>query len=217
MTRFLSSLTAALLLSAASGASAQELPVWGVTFTNLTANQIISPPILVSHHFSTRLFTPGKAASTELAAVAEDADATGLLIALAADPEVQGFTIAPGPLLPGQSVTLEVHAGGRWDRLSAIGMLVTTNDAFFGLNNYILNPAKRVQDAQGIAYDAGTEANTEDCANIPGPPCGNPFVRVTDGAEGFVHVHRGLHGVGTIDAPSLAWDNPVVGLKIVRR
>ena len=34
-----------------------------VTITNLTANQIISPPILVTHDDSARMFTPGAAAS----------------------------------------------------------------------------------------------------------------------------------------------------------
>eukprot|EP00121_Abeoforma_whisleri_P015445 Awhi_evm1s14231 len=45
--------------------------------------------------------------------------------------------------------------------------------------------------------DAGTEANNELCTHIPGPACtpesGNQ--RDLDGAEGFIHVHRGIHGV----------------------
>jgi len=44
--------------------------------------------------------------------------------------------------------------------------------------------------------DAGSEENNELCTSIPGPACspesGN--VRSKNG-EGFVHVHRGFHGI----------------------
>lgn len=62
-------------------------------------------------------------------------------------------------------------------------MLVTTNDAFAALNGVRL-PRRGSTSFSSVAYDAGSEANTENCSDIPGPPCGNPFVRVTAGAEG---------------------------------
>lgn len=92
-------------------------------------------------------------------------------------------------------------------------MLVSTNDAFVGLDRYTLpsgfSAAFSATSVDVPAYDAGSEANTESCDHIPGPPCGSPGVRVTDGAEGFVHVHRGIRGVGDLDDSAKDWKNPV--------
>jgi hypothetical protein len=106
-----------------------------VTITNLTSGQIISPPVVVTHSAGTYVFRAGEEASSEVAALAEDADSAGLLVALAADPQVADFDIAGGPLLPGDSVTFYLSGTGPWTRLTALGMLVTTNDAFFGLDS----------------------------------------------------------------------------------
>jgi len=188
-----------------------------VTITNTTYNQIIGPPVVVSHSNQLRVFGAGQPASAGLAALAEDAD-FGLLVAtLEADDQVLDVAVAGGPLLPGHSVTLEVHTGGRYSRLSAVGMLVTTNDAFFGLSNYRVTGANRVTTIKAAAYDAGTEANSETCATIPGPPCGNPFVRDTDGAEGFVHIHRGIHGIGDLPAASYDWRDSVAEITVLRQ
>jgi hypothetical protein len=105
--------------------------------------------------------------------------------------------------------------------ISLAGMLVSTNDAFVGLDGYTLpfglfNSLKDTS-IDAPAFDAGSEANTESCAHIPGPPCGSPGVRVTDGAEGFVHVHRGIQGVGELDASTKDWRNPVARISIERK
>ncbi len=47
-------------------------------------------------------------------------------------------------------------------------------------------------------YDAGVEQNTELCAHIPAPPCGNAMVG-TDGGEGFVRPHEGINFVGDLN------------------
>lgn len=66
------------------------------------------------------------------------------------------------------------------------------------------------------AYDAGSEANSESCTYIPGPPCGNAEVRDTGDAEGFVHVHAGVHGIGDLDPAMHDWRNPVAEITIKR-
>ena len=104
---------------------------------------------------------------------------------------------------------------GRFDRLSLVGMLVTTNDAFYGLSQHAL-PKHRGGATTGPAYDAGSEANTEMCAHIPGPPCGNAGVRMTNGAEGFVHVHAGIHGVADLIPAQHDWRNDVVRVEVTR-
>lgn len=199
----------------ASSAFAQRA-TYRVAITNITPNQVISPPVVVAHSPRTFLFRVGREASPELAAVAEDADTSGLEAALAADPGVFDFAVAGAPLPPGKSVVLEVQTIPGFLRISAIGMLVTTNDAFFGLDTFPLTGPARARETTAPAYDAGTEVNNELCSHIPGPPCENPFVRETEGAEGFVHIHSGIHGVGDLDAAGLDWLNPVVRITLVR-
>ncbi len=191
-------------LGVATAAQAQ----WSVTVTNATANQIISPPIVVSHGASADLFEVGLPALDELAAVAEDADSAGLLALLETLPGVTDFAIAGDVLLPGESVTLEIDSGSF---LSALGMLVTTNDTFFGLDS------ARVRNGGTFyapAYDAGSERNTQRCVHIPGPPCGNPGVRATSGAEGFVHISPGIYRGGNLRQRDNGWDNPVVKIVV---
>lgn len=182
---------------------------WRVTITNATANQIISPPVVVSHSTAADLWEAGQPALDEVAALAEDADSSGLLALLGSLPAVTDFAIADGVLLPGDSVTLEIASGSR---LSALGMLVTTNDTFFGLDS------ARVRGGAGTfyapAYDAGSERNTQRCSHIPGPPCGNGGVRVTTGAEGFVHISPGIVKRGNLKPRDFGWDNPVVKITV---
>lgn len=206
----------AALVGAAPEAAAQGLRV-EVQFTNLS-QQIISPPILVSHSFRTRLFRPGAPASPGLAAVAEDAVPDTLLDELAADDEVLEVVVAGGMLMPGATTTLEIGIDPRHDRVSAVGMLVTTNDAFFGLDNLIVGPGRPfVQHVEVPAYDAGSEVDNEDCEFIPGPPCGNAGVRATEGAEGRILIHSGIHGVGDLAPSEWNWHNPVLRVTAVRR
>ena len=69
------------------------------------------------------------------------------------------------------------------------------------------------------AYDSGTEMNDELCANIPaGGSCGGTgFDPDRTAAEGYVHVHRGIHGVGPDLSPeTYDWRNPVARIVITR-
>lgn len=197
---------------------------YNVTITNVS-KQIFSPPIVVVHSDDVAIYQPGQPASPELAAIAEDADATGmmsLLQSLEGD-GVDSYAIAGGNLLPGDSVTLEVTSQGFFKKITAFSMLVTTNDGFFAATTPIQtlalggNPFQdNVIRVAAPAWDAGSEANTEDCAFIPGPPCGSHFVRDTDGAEGFVAIHNGIQGIGDLDPALLDWRNPVAMISIQR-
>lgn len=205
-----------LLLALAVPAAAQDAELHRVTMTNVTANQIIGPPVLASHSFGARIFRVGTRPSADLAAVAEDADSTGLVATLQADPRVLDIATGTGPILPGQSATFDIMLDASHPRLSAVGMLVTTNDAFFGLDSFITYGGDWRKVRSVPAYDAGSEANNEDCDFIPGPPCGNPGVRATAGAEGFVHVHPGIYGVGDLAPSGDIWLNPSVTITTVR-
>jgi len=189
-----------------------------VTITNLTYDQIISPPVVVVHDERFSLFQPGQPAGGELTALAEDGMTGPLVGLLEVSTGVVDYAVADGGIPPAGSVTVEVSARGNGKMLSLAGMLVSTNDAFVGLDGLALSSgfaaAFGATSVDAPAYDAGSEANTESCDHIPGPPCGSPGVRVTDGAEGFVHIHRGIRGVGDLDDSAKDWNNPVAHVTV---
>ncbi len=191
-----------------------------ITITNLTKSQIFSPPLAVSHNESIRLFEAGQPAIPALYLMAEDGDNSGLVSLAGESDLIWDAASAGGPLLPGQSVTLEVGGQFGFDHVSVVGMLVITNDTFFAVNSLEV-PAFRFKAGFGggvtvlaDAYDAGSEANTESCDDIPGPPCGSGGVRVTGGAEGFIYISNGIHGIGDIAASEYDWRGPVARVQV---
>jgi len=108
-------------------------------------------------------------------------------------------------------VTIELGGGAR--SLTVLGMLVTTNDSFFSGTERI-GPFMTSFDAP--AYDAGSEANTQLCDHIPGPPCGSPYVRVTEGAEGFISISSGIRDAGDLDVALHDWRNPTARIVVTR-
>lgn len=198
-----------------------------VTVTNITpgsgtaSGQILNGLVVATHNRRFRLFDLGQPASDELALVAEDALNAKLFAALSANPDVCdvktiGIVDPPTifPILPGGSASVVIRAKGSCRYLSLAAMLVTTNDAFAALNGVRL--PKKGDTFLALAYDAGSEANTENCAEIPGPPCGD-ITSAGGGGEGYVSIHSGIHGIG-IDGlviPSERdWRNPVAYITI---
>lgn len=193
-----------------------------VTVTNITRGQVFAPPVVVSHMRSYQPFTPGAPPSDNLAAMAEEGDGSGVLAdVLSSDYGYHG-TVGQEPIHPGDSVTLTVLGGGRFSDLSVMGMLVSTNDAFFAATNIqsFAQPAFKsggisyITRTHGFAYDAGSEANNEDCAHIPG--CGGAGSRATDGAEGYIHMHNGIYGHGVLDPATYDWRGPVAAITVDR-
>ena len=148
-----------------------------------------------------------------MAGLAEDAANDPLVALLGAEPKVADVAVGGGVILPGESATLRVRAWGHARYITALGMLVTTNDAFFAGEMRAPAFGKSIY---ATAWDAGSEANTQDCDHIPGPPCGNPEVRVTDGAEGFVYVHAGIQDRGSLNPADHDWRNPVAKITVRR-
>ncbi len=213
----LTALAASLVL--VSGAAFAQAPEYQVTIYNLTAGQPISPPLVATHSNDVALFRVGQPALPELATLAEDGSPADLAALLGGVSQVEEVATAGGPVPPGGSATLTVHGDVPFHRISAVGMLVNTNDAFFALDT-ITVPRKRYQTLTfyADAFDAGSEANNEDCDFIPGPACAGAGagVREPSGAEGFVHVHRGVHGGADLDPGAYDWRNPVVKIVITR-
>lgn len=185
-----------------------------VTITNITRGQIISAPIVFSHKRGFDLFKLGQPSSEGLAALAEDGVTGTLESELLASTSVFSVATAAGGIPPGQSVTVEINAGGPYRFISTAGMLVSSNDAFFAARKVPLPFGFGTSSHAAEAYDAGSETNSEICDFIPGPPCGNGGVRDTDGAEGYVHIHAGIHGIGDLAPEDFDWRNPVALVEV---
>ncbi len=189
-----------------------------VTVTNLMGGEVLTPIMVASHKAGVKLFTLGQPASTDMEHVAEAGDLSELEATLRSNPDVLDVVDSGAPLPPGQSVTLMVKTHGWFDHVSVTAMLVPTNDGFFAVNDG-RGPKGfwRSVTYYSPAYDAGTEADDELCAHIPGPPnvCnGEGFNPSREGADNFVHIHSGIHGIGDLSAAAFDWRNPVARIVI---
>jgi hypothetical protein len=216
-----------LVLRLASGAAGLALLIAGggeasangeieVTITNLTRAQPLSPPVVASHGANgPQLFVAGQPASAELAFVAQDAINGPLVSLLEGDPNVADVQQGAAPIPPGGSATVVVDAPRFLPLVSLASMLVNTNDAFIGVP-HIAVPRSGVTTLFVPAWDAGSEVNDEDCANIPGPACGD-MDQSGQPEGGFVHIHNGVHGSPDLDPAVYDWRNPVARIDIRRR
>lgn len=203
------------------------LPVTNAAFevsvVNLTIGQPLSPLAVVAHDDSERIFTIGQAASAGLEVLAEGGDNSELLN------EFSDAVTASGgdPVAPGSSdmVSLEIDGDDTAGlRLSVATMLVNTNDAITGLNSIDVSLLE-VGDAltfNTVAYDSGTEANSEAPGTIPGPADGGEGLNTErDDIADQVTMHGGVVTaddglMGSVLNQTHRFDNPVARLRITR-
>ena len=193
-----------------------------VKVTNLTSAQPLSPLALVLHGDGYQMWSTGSSASSGLELLAEGGDNTELL-AEAADPANVTMS-GSGVIVPGASETVTIEADQASDlELSLASMLVNTNDAFTGLRGESVGGLANGESKslRIIAYDAGTEANTESAATIPGPAAGGEgFNAARDdrdsvgGHPGVVSSDDGLNG--SVLGEEHRFDNPVASVTITR-
>jgi hypothetical protein len=222
--RFTRRAAVAALATAALGAQANEGRwTYEVTVTNITYNQRFTPLLLATHKPDIRFFTLGQAAIPELVTLAEEGNVAPLRTLLDGSPLVNATAAGNGLLDPGKSISFRIQGNPWRHRLSLAAMLIPTNDAFVSLNAVQLPfPGWPAQTYPARAYDAGSEVNDELCSSIPGPffaECGGSGGGgKVNGGEGFVHVHRGVHGVGDLKPNVRDWRNPVaeVSVRLVR-
>jgi len=189
-----------------------------VTITNLTQGQIFTPIVAASHKRSVKLFELGEPASEPLEILAEAGDTSPLRTMLGQSAAVLDVADSGAPLPPGASVTLSLATRGTFRFVSVAAMLVPTNDGFFALNAVEGPNGHDALTRYSPAYDAGTEANDELCTHIPGPPfaCTGEGFNPARGADNFVHIHPGIHGIGNLAAATYDWRNPVARI-VIRR
>ena len=95
------------------------------------------------------------------------------------------------------------------DVLSAGTMLIQTNDGFTGLDSVPLTDS----DMDTVAYDAGTEVNTELAADVPGPPFGGKNHGPDPSPKEPITMHPGITGNADV-TPDFKWTGPVAHFTI---
>ena len=214
---------AALALALIATPAAGEAHVtYTVTIQNLTAGQPFTPPVVVTHSSGIRLFEPGQPASAEIQAIAENGNNDPLLALVGGSSAVFASTAGTAPVLPGETATLSVNALPG-SLISTAMMLICTNDGFAGLDSVAL-PASGSQTIDADAYDAGTEINTEDFADIV-PPCQSLVGVMSDDegtdasnpalAEGgVIAAHSGIQGGTDLTTADHGWTDPVARITV---
>jgi len=217
--------------SANASDNAADMRTYEVTVHNLTTGQPFTPPAAVTHRGAVDLFEAGEPASYQVMQVAENGNLGPLLMTLDESRHVSDVVVAvagdPPPLMPGQSVTFDIEAEDGAQFLSFISMLICTNDGFTGLDGIKLpNQVGATAEYETGAYDAGTEINTEDfadlvppCPALTGVPSTDPGTGMSDPAlaeNGVISHHPGVFG-GVDLIPGLhGWTDPVARITITR-
>ncbi len=202
---------AASIILPISLASANHNGTVKVSITNIS-NTVFTPPLVALCRKWTRpIASIGKTASDNLEPLAEGGDTSAL---------AEYFTnnncstaAATAPILPGETLTLEL-AGGRNHFLHMASMLLPTNDAFIFTSNRKVRHIKKRGKLRLKSFDAGTEFNDELCANIPGPQCGGEGFNAARETNNFVKPHPGIQGVGDVAADIYNWGEPVAFIKV---
>lgn len=206
-------LSASLLAGTAT--AGDEMYKYEVTVTNLTRGVSFTPIMAAIHRDGVRLYQLGQPPSDALAAMAEGGNTAPLADIVRASHH--GTTASSMGLLDaGKSVTITVPAYRDAKFLSLAAMMLPTNDGFISVNSVALPMGNDTATYLSNGHDAGSEPNDEICANIPGPTChgtgGSPGV----GGEGFVHIHAGIHGIGSLHPEEYDWRNPVARISVKR-
>lgn len=211
-------------------------PVYEITLTNLTPTQWFTPPVVAIHTTQADVYSRGAAASFGVKEIAENGNVSPLVEALTGAPGVTSVGVGvslsgPPPLGPGSTTKLTLAGQGARDRLSLVAMLICTNDGFAGIDTInIPNKVGQSRTAYARDFDAGTEINTEDLADIV-PPCqGLNGVADDNGApgtgasnpslaeNGVIRAHKGVREVADLTWESHGWDThaPVLKLTVTR-
>jgi hypothetical protein len=203
------------LLMTSTAATADGSAAYHVTITNITNSINFTPILLASHRKGVSLYELGSTASNELTAIAEGGDIAPLSAVLQDDPRVADVQDSGDLLGPGESVTVTLSATHAAHNISMASMMLPTNDGFIALNS-VKAPRHGTVTYYSPGYDAGTEPNDELCISIPGPTCGGEGPSPGAGGEGYVHINRGIHGIGDLAPDVYDWRNPVAKITISR-
>jgi hypothetical protein len=212
------------------------MPEYEIKLQNVNqGRQWLTPPVVAIHDQSVDVFNRGQRASEGVAQIAENGNVDPLVSSLEGARGLASVEVAVSadepPLAPGEEHTLTLTGSRRSNMLSLVSMLICTNDGFTGVDGVYL-PARVGQSRwfYGQDFDAGSERNTEDFADLV-PPC-QALNGVTDpdGAPGtgmsnpelaegsVVRNHRGVTGAADLTAEAHGWDTsqPIIKVTVTR-
>lgn len=197
----------ALLLGFHPAAAQAGTKIYEVTVTNINNSmQGLSPLMLATHPAGVHAWQLGQLASKGTEMLAEE----GMPDMLAS--EIKGSATdvqtTKAHLLPGDSITVMITAKPG-DMLSAATMLIETNDGFTGLDGVALTDGN----IDTVAYDAGTEVNTELKSDVPGPPFGGKMHGPDPNPHEAIAMHPGIAANADV-TPDFKWTGPVARFTI---
>lgn len=200
-----------------------------VEITNLTHRIDFTPRIVIAH-VPVSFFSAGDnlndtqggllngQVNNALKEIAEAGNIDPMVAILEQDniKSAAAFVTGEGLLKSGESQTVTLQNIEGFSKISLFAMMLPTNDGLVALNNMDLPESGSVR-YHINGYDAGTETNTENCDDIPGPLCNGAAQSPDDNGEEFIHIHRGIRGIGsTIESATYDWKNPVAVVTITK-
>lgn len=201
-----------------------DMVSYEVKVINLTSNQPMTPVAIVAHENGYHMWQLGSAANGHFEYLAEGGDTSHVIGVADSDAMVVETAVAgTAPFTPGASVmadiTLHAHSG---IQVTVASMLANTNDGFAGATVDISGLAMGESVSMMMpVYDAGTEANTETAATLPGMS-GEGYNAARDDLHDVVTVHAGV--VSSDDGLSTSalneshrWNGPAAKLVVTRK
>lgn len=219
-----------LLFSASSQAASLEIKI-----LNATSSLYFAPFVIAASAANQGAYVLGTPASAGFQTLAEFGNPTPLADALVntgVSAVVMSFPNTPpnaGFLGPGQSASRTLETTPTQTHLSIAGMVLPSNDAFTGIDNWLIPTQPGVYHFDLDALDAGTAINNELRSSMRLTP---NFLNLGRGGTGVateifnsnIHVHRGnvgdfssTAGPSDINAFTQRWLNPVATVTVTVR
>ncbi len=206
-----------LFLSGSAFAETYQLTVENISNRQGFGGQTMTPFALLLHNASFEFFAEAKPSSPEVWLIAEDGDTGPALSLRQRDKRVLASYRGPR-IFAGKTAQFSFDIDSRAQNLqfSLVSMLSRTNDGFTGLSNVNLPTSlNEKRQYQALAWDSGSEQNTESCEHVP---CVNHRIRKTLGSEGRVIRHNGIQGIADLSPVKDAWpEDGVIAIITVER
>jgi len=200
-----------------------------ITFTNMTQDQLMTPPVVALHDPAVHLFQVGEVASDAIQVIAEMGNNAPLVEFAGANPEVVSAAgvAGDGPFAAHESVTLNLTTSEEGQVFSAVNMIICTNDGISGADSVALPAGNDPVVIMARPYDAGTRINQDNSYSFFPPPCRtNADGELIDVAEAplesprvAIAAHAGQSGTANTPA-GRTWDfattDDVLMIEIVR-
>lgn len=194
-----------------------------ITLTNMTAGQLMTPPVVALHDPAVSLFQVGAQASDAIRDIAEVGNSDALVAFAGANPDaVSAAGIAgTGPFGAGTSVTTSLTTAETGQVFSAVNMVICTNDGISGVDSIALPAGTDPLTVMAMAYDAGTRTNQADALSFfPGPCRGGDVVEApVESPRANITAHAGQSGLANVP-DGQNWDfaagDEVLRIEIVR-